>query len=59
VSLRLILADRYATLNQNEIARNEYLAALQLDPTNRRAKAGVAALTKSLLAQGSREKIGS
>jgi tetratricopeptide (TPR) repeat protein len=58
VSLHLILADRYASLNQNEIARNEYLAALQIDPTNRRAKAGVDALTKSLLTQGSREKTG-
>lgn len=42
VSLHLVLADRYRDLGLNGAARNEYEAALELDPQNKHAQAGLA-----------------
>ena len=41
---RVDLADVLATLGRVDEARREYMAAIQLDPANQEARAGLAAL---------------
>ena len=44
IPLRLILGDRYRDLGLPNVARDEYLAVLRLDPTSKRARAGLSSL---------------
>lgn len=47
VPLHLILADRYRDLGRTTVARGEYEIVLKLDPSNQRARSGLAALKSS------------